>query len=134
MSSGLLYRLDERDRERVLAWARYVFWADVECRQYEAYEALENEPVTGFSFVLMVQWYAALWVAIEGWRVCRLSDATVDELLNDSAFEPNMHLLRRFRNAVYHYQDTLTDDRLGGFLHEATNTVPWAFLVHSEFQ
>jgi hypothetical protein len=134
MPSQAIYRFDQPDRERVFAWARYVFWADVECQQYEAHEPGDDEPTTGLLFVLMAQWYAALWVAIEGWRECPLSDSTVDELLTDPAFERNLQLLRRFRNGVYHYQQKLIDDRLIGFLSECTNTIPWAFLVHSEFK
>lgn len=126
--------IDKYNIGRVLAWARYVFWADVERQQYDEYEPSADEPTTGLSFVLMAQWYAALWVSIEGWRSCPLSDSTVDELLNDAAFEPNLHLLRRFRNGVFHYQDALIDERLGGFFRESSKTIPWAFLVHSEFK
>jgi hypothetical protein len=129
-----IYGLDKRDQERVLAWARYVYWADVECQQYEAYQPLDDEPTTGLSFVLMIQWYAALWVSIEAWRESGLTDFTVDELLTDSAFESNLRLLRRFRNGVYHYQASVLDNRLTGFIAGPSRKVPWAFLVHSEFK
>ena len=134
MTTQTIYRLNKRDSERVLAWARYVFWANVEREQYDAYEPPEDEPPTGRRFALMAQWYAALWVAIEGWRESSLSDPIVDELLTELDFKPNLQRLRRFRNGVYHYQETLLDDRLLGFLREGTNTAPWAFLVHSEFK
>jgi len=114
---------DGRSFERALAWGRYVYWADVECKQYDAYEPTEDEPTTGLSFVLMCQWYAALYVSIEAWDKSGLSDCTVEELLTD-----------HFRNGVYHFQESLVDKRLVGFLADASRTVPWAFLVHSEFK
>ncbi len=83
-----------------------------ECQQYDAHEKAADEPTTGLGFVLMVQWYAALWVAIDGWRECPLSDDAVDELLTHAAFEHNLQLLRRFRNGVYHYQPVYGEDCL----------------------
>lgn len=124
---------DSRSFERALAWGRYVYWADVECKQYDVYEPTEDEPTTGLSFVLMLQWYAALYVAIEAWNRSGLSDCTVEDLLTDSAFANNLNLLRHFRNGVYHFQESLVK-RLAGFLADASRTVPWAFLVHSEFK
>lgn len=82
-----LHRRGHEDALRVYAWARYVFWADVEGRQYEAYDRPEDESPLGLGTVLMLQFYAALWVAIEAWRECRMSDDVVDDLLNDSAFD-----------------------------------------------
>lgn len=134
MPSKAIYHFEANESEQIFAWARYVFWADVECRQYEAHEPAKEEPVFGLSLVLMIQWYAALWVAIEGWRACPLSDATIDELLTHAAFNRNIELLRRLRNGVYHYQQDLINERLLAFLRECEHTVPWAFLLHSEFK
>ena len=129
-----IHEFTDREREQILAWARYVYWADVECQQYDSHQQAADEPTTGRTFVLMLKWYASLYVAIEGWAPCPLSDDTVDELLTDPAFKRNLDLLRRFRNGVYHYQPDLMSDKLLGFLREANQTVTWAFLVHSEFK
>jgi hypothetical protein len=134
MTSKAIHQLTDDEKEQVFAWARYVYWADVECQQYDAHEQVDDEPTTGLTFVLMLKWYASLYVAIEGWAPCPLLDDTVDELLTDSAFTRNLDLLRRFRNGVYHYQPDLISDKLLGFLREANQTVTWAFLVHSEFK
>ncbi len=133
MNADIEHNID-RDMERFFVWARYVYWADVERQQYDDYEPKEGEPTTGLSFVLMAQWYAALWVSIEAWHESRMTDPAVEELLTDPAFESNVSLLRRFRNGVYHCQKTLTDERLIGFLAESSRTVPWANLVHLEFK
>lgn len=128
-----IHRFDEDASQRIFAWARYVYWSDVERKQYEAHKSEDGEPTLGLTTVLMVQWYAALWVAVEGWRQCPLSDETVDELLTDPAFEDNVQLLRRFRNGVYHYQRDLISDRLLAFLRQGEHAVTWAFLLHEEF-
>jgi hypothetical protein len=134
MASKMIHTFGQDDAQRVYAWARYVFWAEIECQQYNAYERAEDEPTFGRATVLMLQFYAALWVAIEGWRECPLSDETVDELLTDAAFEENVQLLRRFRNGVYHYQPDLINERLLAFLHEGEHAITWAFLLHDEFK
>lgn len=134
MSVRPIHTFSHDEAQRIYAWARYVFWAEVECRQYNAHEPAENESPVGIGTVLMVQFYAALWVAVEGWRECPLSDETVDELLDDPAFQQNVQLLRRFRNGVYHYQSDLLNERLLAFLREGEHAVTWAFLVHDEFK
>ena len=134
MAPKPIYQFEQREAHQIFAWARCVFWAEVECQQYDAYEPAENEPTFGQSTVLMLQWYAALWVAIEGWRECPLSDEIVDELLTDPAFEQNTKLLRRFRNGVYHYQRDLVNERLLTFLQQREHAITWAFLLHHEFK
>ena len=134
MPPKAIYTFGQDDAQRIFAWTRYVFWAEIECQQYDAYERAEDEPTFGPATVLMLQFYAALWVAIEGWRQCPLSDETVDELLTDVAFEENVQLLRRFRNGVYHYQPDLINERLLAFLREGELAVAWAFLLHDEFK
>ena len=104
------------DATRIYAWARYVFWTEVEGQQYGAYELAEDESPLGVGSVLMLHFYSALWVAIEAWRECPLTDETIDELLTDPAFEKNVQLLRRFRNGVYHYQPRSDQRARGGVL------------------
>jgi len=134
MSVTPIHTFSHEEAQRIFAWARYVFWAEVECQQYNAHVPAENESPIGIGTVLMVQFYAALWVAVEGWRECPLSDETVDDLLDDPAFQQNVQLLRRFRNGVYHYQSDLLNERLLGFLREGEHAVTWAFLLHDEFK
>jgi hypothetical protein len=130
----LIHTFSPDEAQRVYAWARYVFWAEVECQQYDSHEQAEHESTFGVGAVLMLQFYSALWVAVEGWRECPLSDDTVDDLLTHPAFEQNVQLLRRFRNGVYHYQSDLLNERLLAFLREGEHTVIWAILLHSEFK
>ncbi|HJP59031.1 MAG TPA: hypothetical protein VJ865_03505 [Gemmatimonadaceae bacterium] len=135
MSSINLLGLSTEDQIRLYAWARYVYWAEVEYQQYAAHTAPDDEPVLGQTIPLLVQWYAAIWVAVEGWQQCRelLPDPVVEELLTDPVFEPNCTLLRRCRNGVYHYQSDILNHKLLGFISKTDMTFTWAFLVHDEF-
>lgn len=44
-------------------------------------------------------WFASLFVVAEGWRELKLSDPTVDHLIDE-----HWDSLRKFRNAVFHFQ------------------------------
>ena len=134
MPAKAIYTFGQDDAARIYAWARYVFWAEVEGQQYDTYEPLEGESPLGFGTVLMLHFYSALWVVIEAWRECPLTDETVDELLTHPAFEQNVQLLRRFRNGVYHYQPDLINERVLAFFRGGEHAVTWAFLLHDEFK
>jgi hypothetical protein len=134
MPTKAIYLDDKAKRDGIFAWARYVFWTDIERGQLDAHEPAVDEPPTGMTSALMAQYFAALWVSIEGWRECQLTDPTVDELLTHPAFARNLALLRRFRNGVYHFQKGLVNTCLLEFIRHAATTVPWSFLVHEEFK
>jgi len=70
--------------------------------------------------IFMSYWYGGLYVVIEGWQELGLADPTIDRLLES----PNIQLLRRYRNGVFHYQTTYFDDRFRGFI-ESQDSVPW---------
>jgi len=73
------------------------------------------------SFLYFSYWYAGLFVVIEGWRELNLHDAVVDRLLES----PNVDLLRRYRNGVFHFQPDYFDKRVTDFIAAARETVPW---------
>jgi hypothetical protein len=70
--------------------------------------------------IFMSYWYGGLYVVIEGWRELGLADPSIDRLLTS----PNVELLRRYRNGVFHYQATYFDDRFNGFI-TSQDSVPW---------
>jgi hypothetical protein len=59
------------------------------------------------SFLYMSYWYGALYVVIEGWRELKLADTGIDNLLES----PNVDLLRKYRNGVFHFQADYNDKR-----------------------
>lgn len=68
----------------------------------------------------MAYWYSSLFVVCEGWKDLKLSDPTTDALLAD----PNLEILRRFRNGACHYQPDYLDPRFMDF-QSAPGTVKW---------
>ena len=81
------------------------------------------------SRMYMSYWYASLYVVIEGWHELKLSDSTIDALLQSK----NVDLLRRYRNGVFHYQKTYNDDRFVEFIKEGEDTVNWVRGLTSAF-
>ena len=67
---------------------------------------------------------------IEGWRDRSFDDPTIHQLLGLGS---HAELLRRYRNAIYHYQPTLIEPRPVAFLAEAEEAVPWTDTLHHEF-
>lgn len=82
------------------------------------------------SMMYMSLWYGLLYVVVEGWGLLKLSDTVIDELLKSS----NTDLLKRYRNATFHYpkKRQYHDDRFENFFKEQT-TVEWVRKLNSEF-
>jgi hypothetical protein len=106
-----------------LALHRYFIWAN---RMRTHFDNILSGavPVKNFeieSWLYMSYWYAGLYVVIEGWRELQLNDAVIDSLLRS----PNVELLRRYRNGVFHFQKAYMDDRFMAFITEGVNEVAW---------
>ncbi|MGB9722005.1 MAG: hypothetical protein ACPL28_11080 [bacterium] len=80
-------------------------------------------------FMYMSLWYGVLYVVIEGWRELRLRDKIIDSLLMSS----NVNLLRRYRNAVFHFQKDYYDERFMEFITKGKNCVEWVRNLHEQF-
>jgi hypothetical protein len=70
--------------------------------------------------LFMSHWYASLYVVVEGYQELGLHDTKVDSLLASS----NVHLLKRYRNGVDHFQKTYFDLRFVDFMGTA-DTPQW---------
>jgi len=108
----------------LLALHRYYIWANRMRTHFD--EVIQGSVYGGArseieSFLYMSYWYGGLFVVIEGWRELGLSEPTVDKLLAS----PNVELLRRYRNGVFHFQRDYNDDRFLAFMREGEKTVPW---------
>ncbi|WP_127483221.1 hypothetical protein [Microbacterium oxydans] len=62
--------------------------------------------------IALSQWYASIYVVIEGWRECRLNDDRLDMLLEGDRVDR----LRIFRNQVFHFQRAYDNPKLLAFL------------------
>jgi len=108
----------------VFALHRYYIWAnrmrthfdDLLARQRAGEARNEIE-----EFLYMSYWYAGLYVVVEGWQELGLSEPTIDNLL----MSPNVDLLRRYRNGVFHFQKEYYDDRFVGFIGQGVEVVRW---------
>jgi hypothetical protein len=65
-------------------------------------------------------WLASLFVVVEGWQKLCLHDDEVDRLL-DAKF---LDLLRRNRNAIFHYQPEYLDNRVLQFVQGSREKGP----------
>jgi hypothetical protein len=65
------------------------------------------------SFMRLSVWYSLLRVVVEGYQELKLSDPKVDEYLQKTEY---VEALRRFRNAMLHYQADPLSDKLMEFL------------------
>lgn len=130
-----IHHMNSAEFDALLAWARYLYWCDLHRRRFEAWLEEEHDiamNADGWHFIaLLSQWYASLWVVIEGWQDVGFDDATIDRLLNDSG--DRCEKLRRYRNGTYHYQPRLIEKRVVDFLAESEDTVPWVHALHHEF-
>jgi hypothetical protein len=82
------------------------------------------------AFLRIATWYSLLYVVVEGYRELKLDDARINELL---ANEQMTDALRRFRNAVFHYQEDPVGPKLMTFL-EAKESETWAGQLHTAFK
>lgn len=77
---------------------------------------------------LLLVFYSLLYVVIEGYQEQDVRDSKIDELLKSD----NVALLKRFRNAVFHFQKDLESQKLLGFL-EKPETELWTQQVFKAF-
>jgi hypothetical protein len=134
MSKDLRVRVDE-----TLAFARYLSWADLLSRLFEAEVGDEADPADAEAlrqhewrrFGLMCYWYSSLHVVVEAWDELGFSDPVIDRLLAHP--KQLSSLLRRHRNAIFHYQRSLLDPRFVELLATGAVHVYWIRALHDEF-
>ena len=128
-------RLQNLQKEKELAprltLHRYYIWANRMRTHFE--EVLSRGvPVDEAqieSFLYMSYWYGALYVVIEGWRELKLSDTVIEQLLQS----PNVGLLRRYRNGVFHFQKDYHDQKFIAFMQKGTDSVAWVRSLNLQF-
>ena len=115
--------------EKMLSWARYLYWCELMRRRWDTYMSEKgSDPDKAEWLGLTAHWYASLFVVVEGWEDNRFTDEVIEKLLAHAAGYKD--LLRRFRNAVFHYQPSLIEPRMIDFLRSDDM---WPFILHDEF-
>jgi hypothetical protein len=110
---------------------RYFIWANRMRTHFDW--VISNGELAGEreieSFLYMSYWYGGLYVVIEGWRKLMLTDTVIDGLLQS----PNVELLRRYRNGVFHFQPEYNDQRFLEFMEQGVDEVNWVRSVNEQF-
>lgn len=99
--------------EKMMALGQYIHWADL---QYEYRKQLREDCAPSVFIAVMSHWIASQYVVIEGWLKLAESDATIEDLLK--CYPDHVDICRRCRNAVYHYQSKVLDERIKTCLAE----------------
>lgn len=120
--------------EELVALYRYFVWANNMKVNFE--ETLKRTGVVdldspdGFYVAMyMSLWYGCLYVVIEGWRDLGLNDQEVESFLAS----PNVDLLKRYRNAAFHYQKKYFHEKFTAFLRASEATASWVRGIHNAF-
>jgi hypothetical protein len=121
--------------EPFVAWARYLSWADLNRKRLDEYFELEGDRElpghTGRFITFTSQWFASLWVVVEGFEKLGIQDNFIASILRNPPGHAD--LLRRCRNGVYHFQPDLLASRLADFLAATRSALAWAHALHFEF-
>lgn len=127
--------MKQRKLDRLCSWGRYLYWSDIHFRQYYELEdksTAEEGPIEKMRFFASISlWLASLYVVVEGWKELGEKDRKIDELVDECP--QYIDLLRKYRNAVYHYQPSLLDNRFFQFTGENESLI-WAMTLELEFQ
>jgi hypothetical protein len=105
---------------------RYFIWAhQMQIRFYELVPQIAQNPKIDrfdpealLADMYMSFWYGELYVVVEGFQALKLSDPTIDPLFAS----PNLALLKRYRNGVFHYQKDYFDDRFLDFMQKGKDS------------
>ena len=117
----------------VFSLHRYYIWANNLRALYDQYITTEwdKDKEQPFDVVLhnyLSYWYAGLYVVIEGWGNLNLSDPAIDGLLES----PNVQLLKRYRNGVFHFQKNYFDERFLTLIRDGEDVVTWICSLREE--
>lgn len=117
--------------EAFFAWGRYLHWADLMRRDWDAYMEKHGSEKNGYSEWLAVfcYWGASLYVVTEGWETAKFQDPIINALLGISDYKD---VLRRLRNGTFHYQPSIISPKLIG-LFRSEETILWLHTLHEEF-
>jgi hypothetical protein len=83
---------------------RYFIWANQMRTHFDGLLANKTDHFDVESMMYMSLWYGLLYVVIEGWRELHLEDEVINKLLEPG----NTELLKRYRNATFHFPQKRT--------------------------
>lgn len=122
----------------MLSLHRYFIWADLHRRRFFDLAprlAAETDDERRFDLRFrttteLSYWYGALYVVVEGWRELGLTDDEIDGCLAETA---NVDLLRRYRNATFHFQRRYHDAKFMDLISAGQGVVEWVQRLQAAF-
>lgn len=115
--------------EHLVAWGQYLHWAELQLERFRTYSTESDQSAR---IGAVAHWLAAEYVALEGWLELGLRSERLSLLLG--AYPEHKDLLRRCRNAVYHFQKEPLDPRLLRVLQDEDEELKWTTALHFELQ
>jgi len=114
---------------QVIAWGQYIHWAQL---QFERYSAIDPDISDSEKIGITAHWLSAERVVLEGWNEIGFVDNKISDLIR--LYPENCESLRLCRNAVYHFQSKILDERILKFMRDENEEFAWLFALHIEFQ
>ena len=138
--------MDKRilDLPPIFVLYRYFLAADTmrryfleQLRDEQYWRALQEHPELGYAVmfhlgppgIAMAYFYSAMYVVVEAWRELGYSDSKIDALLES----PLVELLRRFRNATFHFQRDFVSDKWADFVAAGEESSRWLQQLRAAF-
>jgi hypothetical protein len=118
-----------KDAVAIASFGQYLHWSQM---QYEHFKTYGEDSADADYVGALVHWLASLYVVIEGWKELGQDDRLISALL--TKYDDYYQRMRRFRNAVFHYQASPLSEKLTEFLEPTSEVHPWAMALQFEFQ
>lgn len=112
------------DRQ-IVSWAQYLHWAEINFNRY-----ICDEGETAEEIAKALLWFASEYVVIEGWRESQFTEPEIEGILERNA--ESIEILRRARNAVFHFQKEPYEKRIMAFAVEFERD-GWLVDLHEAF-
>lgn len=115
--------------EAIISFGQYLHWSQMQFAHFRTF----NEESSEADFIgALAHWLASVYVAAEAWHELGHSDSTISSLV--TKYDDVYKLMRRFRNAVYHFQPNPMNEKLHDFLAPETENQPFALALQFELQ
>ena len=93
--------------ESLVSFGQYVHWSHMQFEHSQGFDEQSKDADFSGAFV---HWIASVYVATEAWKELGILDPTITEII--TAYDDLFQHMRRFRNAVYHFQRKPMGDKI----------------------
>ena len=101
---------DISEFEQLVSFGQYLHWSLLQFAHFETFD--EHSKDADFCGA-MVHWVASVYVGTEAWKQLGIPDPTLTDIIDK--YDDLFQHMRRFRNAVYHFQRKPLGDKIVSF-------------------